>query len=140
MSYCSTVIVGTIGNIDPIKDTANSKYVRVSVVTDERYKDEVKPMWHRVTFWGKSAETVAAHFKRGSGIMVECDLRYSDYTKKDGTEVHAADLTALRFTFLNGSKPRKSAGAEQKSAPPAAEATGSGASAEGVGPQDDVPF
>ena len=141
MSYCSTVLVGTVGTIDPIKDTQNSKYLRMSVVTDERYKDEVTPLWHRLTFWGRSAEIAAEHFRTGSGIMAECDLRYSEYTKKDGTEVREPDLVVQKFSFLTGSKPR-GAGAKPAAtaAAPAASAATAAASGETPGPSDDVPF
>ena len=82
MSYCNTIIVGAIGSIGEPRETANSKVVQVSIATDDRRKDEKKAIWHRVSFWGKSAEAILNHFQVGSGIMVECDMRKNSFTKK----------------------------------------------------------
>ena len=128
MSYSNTVIVGTIGNIGELRQTPNSKVVQVSIATDDRRKDATDPIWHRVNFWGKSAETVAAHFQKGSGIMVECDMRDSAFTKKDGGKAETVELVARRWSFLNPSR------VEEKQ--PDANASG------GAPPDDlaDVPF
>ena len=116
MSYCNTIIVGAIGSIGEPRETANSKVVQVSIATDDRRKDEKKAIWHRVSFWGKSADAILNHFQVGSGIMVECDMRKNSFTKKDGVKVQATDLVARRWTFLNPTRKDDSAAPQNTSA------------------------
>lgn len=85
-----------------------------------------------VVCWGKTAENAAEYLEKGSKILVEGELRMSEWDdrrtgqKQTRTEVHASSLKFLSMKRSNGAPAHASAGPS---------------STPGQAPQeDDVPF
>ena len=121
------LLLGNLGADPELRyTTAGVAVLSLRLATNESYLDKNKEPqerteWHTVVVWGPRAEGLSRVLNKGSGVLVEGNLRTSSY-EKDGlkryrTEVHARDV------FLTG----KRAGA------PPVEASGL-AGAEGPGP------
>ena len=103
--------------------------------------------WHRVAFFGKTAEIAGEYLKKGSPVYVEGRIRTRKWQDKEGQERFSTEIVADRMQLL-GSR-SAGGGAEPMSREPAAAAAGGPAG--GAKPQqkkggafdtmdDDIPF
>ena len=60
--------------------------------------------WHRVVFFGKSAETIAQYTQKGKELYVEGRIQTQKYTDKEGIERYSTDIIAENFRFVGGGK------------------------------------
>lgn len=92
------IVCGHLGQ-DPEKSEANgTTVVKLSVATTELVKDgEKKTEWHKVTVWGKAAESAAKYLKKGSKVLVEGRLRTTSWEQDlgDGQKVKKSQTTIL---------------------------------------------
>ncbi|MGI9294561.1 MAG: single-stranded DNA-binding protein [Pseudomonadales bacterium] len=85
--------------------TSSTAVCNVSVASDESYTDRssgerVKQTeWHRVTFFGRSAEAVAAYGHKGRAIFAAGPLRKSTYQDDTGHEKLGVELRARQWRF-----------------------------------------
>ena len=140
------IIMGNLGQ-DP--DTrympSGTAVANLSVATNRSWKNkdtgerEDETSWHRCVAFGKTAETLAEHFKKGRKILIEGRLRYGSY-EKDGVKHYTTEIVIERWEFVEkregGGRPHP-AGADSTAAPPPADT-------DDPGPQeefdDDIPF
>ncbi|MGH9947580.1 MAG: single-stranded DNA-binding protein [Pyrinomonadaceae bacterium] len=59
--------------------------------------------WFNVTAFGKQAETVAEHVKKGTYLLIHGRLSFSPWLTKDGDARSGAEVTLFSFEFA-GSK------------------------------------
>jgi single-strand DNA-binding protein len=106
------------------------------MATTKRWKsresDELneRTEWHRVVLFGKRAETLAEHVKKGGQLYVEGLLQTRDWTDRDGVKRYATEVLAQTVLMLGK---RTDVGQ-----PPAAEVPP--AEVEPDIPEDDIPF
>lgn len=107
-------IIGNIGKDPEISYTQSGLAVaKISVATTETWNDKAtgekreQTEWHRVTFFGKQAETIGKYIKKGSSIYVEGKLKTDTY-EKDGRTVYSTGIIASNFQFLGGRQEPKS--------------------------------
>lgn len=101
-------IIGNLGAQIELKEVNQKKVANFSLASDESYKDAQgnkvdKTVWHKVVAWGKSAEILAEHTKKGSKLLVKGKLTYNKYTKeKDGVEfeIPSTEIQIEEFLFL----------------------------------------
>lgn len=79
---------------------------RVSVATDESYKDkdgewQNATTWHNVVMWRELAERAEKSLKKGSTVYVEGKITYRKYNDKDGNERTVTDIVAASFRSLD---------------------------------------
>ncbi len=55
----------------------------------------------QVTVWGKRAEIVAKHFKKGNKIGISGSVRTGSYEKDDGKKVYTTDIRANQINFIS---------------------------------------
>lgn len=84
---------------------AGTAICKIAVATSETWNDKntgekkEKTEWHRITFFGKQAETVGQYMKKGSQIYVEGKLQTTKY-EKDGITRYSTDIIANNFQFI----------------------------------------
>lgn len=107
------IIVGRCGNEPDIRRTPDNKCVaNLSIATSEKYKDkngEQKEVteWHKVVFFGKSAEIVEKYVHKGSQIYVEGKIKTEKYQDKTtGTDKYVTKIYANELQLL-GSKEKE---------------------------------
>lgn len=121
MSINKVIIVGNLGNDPEVRYTTNGDQVAsISVATTEYWKDrntgerQEQTEWHRISIFGRTAETAGQYLKKGSQVYVEGRLRTRKYTGKDGIERYATDIICDNLQMLGK---REDGGQRQEPAP-----------------------
>jgi len=103
------IILGNVGRDPETSYTQSGTAIcSLSIATSEKWKDKntgeqkEQTEWHRVKFFGKSAETIGQYISKGSQLYVEGKLKTSSY-EKDGTTRYSTDIIGDRFNFVGGS-------------------------------------
>ncbi len=106
-SINKVIIVGNLGNDPEVRYTPNGDQVAsISVATTEYWKDrntgerQERTEWHRISLFGRTAETAGQYLKKGSQVYVEGRLRTRKYTGKDGIERYATDIICDNMQML----------------------------------------
>lgn len=92
------ILVGNLGAEPDVRYMPSGDAVaNVSVATSETWKDkqtgerQERTEWHRVVFFGKTAEIVKQYLHKGSKIYVEGKLRTRKY-QKDGQDHYSTEI------------------------------------------------
>lgn len=115
MSINLCQFMGNLGADPELKTLPDGRaVVNFSLACGEKWKDKTtgeikeKTEWIRVVMFGKRAEVVNEHFKKGSQIYVTGKMRTRDY-EKDGVKHWATEIVADEFQFC-GNRPAGSGG------------------------------
>ncbi|MCG8469909.1 MAG: single-stranded DNA-binding protein [Gemmatimonadetes bacterium] len=115
------ILVGNTGNDPDVRETASGTPVaHVSLATNRRFRrngeERRRTDWHRLTFWGRQAETVSQYVKKGASLYVEGHLEYGSF-ERDGVAIPTVDVVAEDFVMLD----RRSESSSDRAADDAAE-------------------
>ncbi len=95
MNVNKAILVGRVGADPIVRETSKGDTVcNVSLATNSGYGDNEKVDWHKVTFFGKLADTVNEYVTKGQQLYVEGRIAYSKYTDKEGNERHGTSIIA----------------------------------------------
>jgi single-strand DNA-binding protein len=107
-SVNKVILLGTMGRDPEVRYVAGNSIpvVRVSLATNERYKDDQgnwqdRTEWHTVVAWRRLAEIIGQYVKKGDRLYIEGKLQTSSWDdqktgeKKYRTEVVADDLVLV---------------------------------------------
>jgi len=125
------IIMGNLGQDPEVRYMpSGTAVVNISVATNRSWKDKEtgeqqdETSWHRCVAFGKTAEIINDHFRKGRKILIEGRLRYGSY-EKDGHTVYTTEIVIDRFEFVEkksgGDSRPHPAGADSTSAPPPAD-------------------
>ena len=140
MNVNKCTLAGRLGSDPEVKYTPSGAAIAsISLATNEVWNDkqtnqkQEKTHWHRVQFFGKTAELIVEHFKKGMEIYVEGSINQESWEDKEtGKKRYATSIKARTFQFVGGkgdsSKAVQSAPQSQQGAVPSAEF------------EDDIPF
>ncbi|HYC46249.1 MAG TPA: single-stranded DNA-binding protein [Burkholderiales bacterium] len=141
-----------IGNLGADPETrylpSGDAVTNIRIATTDTWKDkngekQEHTEWHRVAFFGKTAEIAGEYLKKGSPVYVEGRIRTRKWQDKEGQERYSTEIVADRMQLLGG---RQSGGAEPMTREPAAASAGSAKPAQRKGGgafdemDDDIPF
>ena len=108
-SVNKVILVGNLGRDPEVRYTASGDAMcNLSLATTDNWRDkatgERKEMteWHRVSFFGKTAEICGQYLKKGSQIYVEGSLRTRKWTDKDGQEKYSTEIRGDAMQMLGG--------------------------------------
>ena len=151
-SVNKVIIVGNLGNDPEVNDFGDGIVCNLSVATSRRYNDRngqqvEETEWHRVSFFGRTAEIARDYLHKGSQCYVEGRLRTRKYTDKNGVEKYATEVVGQTLQLLDrrgdsqqdegfDSAPRRAPQAPRQAAAPRPAARPSGRPAYA----EDVPF
>ena len=87
------------------RDTGSgTRVAHLSLATNRVFQQDGEPQertdWHRLTFWGKSAEIVEEYVRKGSRLFVEGRIEYGSY-ERDGTSIPTVDVIVRDFVMLD---------------------------------------
>lgn len=91
------VLTGRIGQDVELRQAGDTPVVNLSVATNG-IKGETH--WHRVTVFGKQAESCAKFLSKGKMVGVTGRIEYGRY-EKDGVQIPTTDIIASRVEFLS---------------------------------------
>jgi single-strand DNA-binding protein len=158
-SVNKVILIGNLGRDPEVRYMPDGAAIaNISLATTDTWKDksgekQERTEWHRVAFFGKTAEIAGEYLRKGSQVYVEGRLQTRKWQDKDGQEKYTTEIVADRMQML-GSRGGASASAGPGTGPsdaphaaPAAPAAGapSGAGKGGAAPrfddfEDDIPF
>ncbi len=75
--------------------------------------------WHTVVIFGTLAQFVERWVRKGSHLLVEGEIRYNNYTDRQGKAQARTEIWADKVTFVD--RPKQSRGQESASPRPATE-------------------
>lgn len=109
------ILIGNLGRDPELRYlTSGEAVATLSIATTDKFKDrngEVQEVteWHRVGFFGRTAEVCGQYLKKGAQVYVEGSIRTRKYTDKDGAERYVTEIRGERMQMLGGpaqSQPR----------------------------------
>ena len=103
------IILGNLGADPELRSSPSGVTTcRLSIATSMNWTDKSsgekkeKTEWHRVVFFGRSAEVIDQYLKKGQQLYIEGRLQTSKY-EKDGIEGFSTDIIGESFNFISGS-------------------------------------
>lgn len=99
-------LIGHIGNAPEIRSFDNNKKMaRVSVATNESYKNQkgervTETTWHNVVMWGTLANLAERLIKKGSEVAIEGKIVNRNFIDKDGNKRYFTEIQANEFVLL----------------------------------------
>jgi single-strand DNA-binding protein len=114
-------LIGFLGAAPEVRYTPEQEAIaRVRIATSESRKKNgekhEKTEWHNVVFFGKLAEVVGDHLKKGSLVYVEGHLQTRSW-EKDGEKRYTTEIIAESMKMLpsGGGKAREASDAPKPS-------------------------
>lgn len=107
------ILVGNLGADPEMHGTESGLVIaNLRIATTERRKAQDGQWvdhteWHRVVFFGKSAENAAKYLTKGRQVYIEGTLRTKKYTDPQGVVKYATDVVGNDLKFLGGGGERK---------------------------------
>ncbi|WP_324780287.1 single-stranded DNA-binding protein [Thiobacillus sedimenti] len=105
-SVNKVILVGNLGRDPEMRYLPSGEAVaNLAIATTDKYKDKSGQMveateWHRVSFFGRTAEVCGQYLKKGSQVYVEGSIRTRKYTDKDGVEKYSTEIRGDRMQML----------------------------------------
>ncbi len=113
-SINKVILIGNLGADPDVRTSPNGTVVtNIRIATSEVWKDQQGQLqerteWHRITFFGRTAETVRDYLRKGAKVYIEGTLRTSSY-EKNGEKRYSTDIVANEMQMLDraGSESRE---------------------------------
>lgn len=129
-------LVGRLGQDAALKQTqSGASFVTFSVATQTLLKKQDgswdhPTTWHSCVMWGKRAETLASHLRKGTTVIVTGSISYREGTAKDGSkqryvDINVDDVQLLADPSSSKSERERSASAQRQPAPRQTESSSS---------------
>lgn len=99
-------LIGRLGKETELKSLDNgNSLLNFTLATNENYKDkegntQTNTEWHRLVAWGKTAELINKHCKKGDELMVQGKLIHRNY-EKDGETRYITEVQINEFLVLS---------------------------------------
>jgi single-strand DNA-binding protein len=142
-----------IGNLGADPETrylpSGDAVTNIRIATTDTWKDksgekQEHTEWHRVAFFGKTAEIAGEYLKKGSPVYIEGRIRTRKWQDKEGQERYSTEIVADRMQLLGGragggeSMAREPVGASASASAPKGTARKGGGAFDEM--DDDIPF
>ena len=107
-SVNKVILVGNLGRDPDMRYLPSGEAVaNLAIATTDKYKDKSGQMveateWHRVSFFGRTAEVCGQYLKKGGQVYIEGSIRTRKYTDKEGVEKYATEIRGDRMQMLGG--------------------------------------
>ncbi len=140
MTVNKVILVGNLGADPEVREARSGTTIcGLRIATSERRKDASGEWtdhteWHRVTAFGKTAETCARYLQKGRQVYVEGRIETQKYQDKEGRDKYSTQVIASAVRFLSSGQ---NGASDQKQ--PARRDSGAGYSGPG-GMDDGIPF
>ena len=103
------IVLGNLGADPELRSSPSGVTTcRLSIATSMNWTDKnsgekkEKTEWHRVVFFGRSAEVIDQYLKKGQQLYIEGRLQTSKY-ENDGIERYSTDIIGESFNFISSS-------------------------------------
>jgi single-strand DNA-binding protein len=156
-SVNKVILIGNLGKDPETRYLPSGDAVtNINVATTDTWKDkggekQEHTEWHRVAFFGKTAEIAGEYLKKGSPVYIEGRIRTRKWQDKEGQDRYTTEIVGDRMQLL-GARGGGGGGGESMPREPSREPAAAGASAGGSAKaparkggafdemDDDIPF
>jgi single-strand DNA-binding protein len=134
-SVNKVILIGNLGKDPETRYLPSGDAVtNISVATTDTWKDksgekQEHTEWHRVAFFGKTAEIAGEYLKKGSPVYIEGRIRTRKWQDKEGQDRYSTEIVADRMQLLGG----RGGGGEAMVREPSVASSGGGAGGSGSG-------
>lgn len=110
------ILMGNLGADPELRYTQSGDAImRLRLATSKTWKTpsgekKEATQWHTVTLWGKRAEALNKHLSKGTRLLVEGEIQYSQYEDKDGNKRTSTEIRASNIEFAGGKRDGGSSG------------------------------
>ncbi len=100
-------LIGHLGADPEAKGLDSGKNLaKLRLATNESYRNDNGDLikdtqWHNVVAWGKLAENMAQHLKKGSYVAISGKLTHNSWEDKEGNRRYSTDIVASDFIRLS---------------------------------------
>ena len=108
-SVNKVILVGNLGRDPEVRYMPDgSAIANISVATTDTWKDksgvkQEKTEWHRVSFFGKTAEVAGQYLKKGSQVYLEGRIQTRKWQDKEtGQDRFSTEIVGDRMQMLGG--------------------------------------
>jgi single-strand DNA-binding protein len=119
-SVNKVILVGNLGRDPEARQLpSGDSVVTFSLATTDSYKDKSGQKvetteWHRVVFYGKTADVASKYLTKGSQVYVEGSIVTKKFKDKEGNEKVSVEIKGDRMQMLGG---RSGSDSEQEAKP-----------------------
>ena len=134
------IIVGYLGRDAEVRYLpSGDALATLSIATTERWKDksgakQERTEWHRVVFFGRTAEVCGQYLGKGSLVQIEGSLTTRKWKDRDGNDRYTTEVRGQRMQMLVTKAPDGKPEAPESPIPESVQAELAGMS------DDDIPF
>lgn len=104
-------LCGNLGS-DPETSTlpSGTMLAKVSLATTESYKDKTtgewkeNTDWHRLVMWDNLAKIAGEYLRKGSKVLIEGRIKYSQYVDRDGQTRYSTDIVVSDLIMMSKSE------------------------------------
>jgi single-strand DNA-binding protein len=99
------ILLGNAGAEPDVRETGSgTRVAHLSLATNRLFRQngesQERTEWHRLTFWGRQAETVERYVNKGAKLYIEGRIEYGSYDR-DGVTVPTVDVVVEEFVMLD---------------------------------------
>ena len=97
------MLIGNLGRDPDVRETSGGTMVNLSVATSESWTDratgqkKTETEWHRVTIFGRTADTAAKYLRKGSKVYIEGKLQTRKWQDTHGHERESKQIVLSGF-------------------------------------------
>ncbi|MFQ5688870.1 MAG: single-stranded DNA-binding protein [Gemmatimonadota bacterium] len=105
-SVNKVTLIGNTGSDPDVRETSTgTRVAHLSLATNRLFRrngeSQHRTDWHRLTFWGRAAETVERYVRKGAKLYVEGRIEYGSF-ERDGVSIPTVDVVVDEFVMLDG--------------------------------------
>ena len=102
-------LFGRIGKEPETKNVGGNYVAEFSLATTKKWKNkqgemQEKTEWHNVTAWGGLGKLVKTQTEKGSRILIEGEINYQTWDKKDGSKGYKTVINATNVSLVDFAK------------------------------------
>lgn len=104
-SVNKVTLVGNAGSDPDVRETGTgTRVAHLSLATNRTFRRngdvQRRTDWHRLTFWGRAADTVERYVRKGARLYVEGRIEYGSF-ERDGVTIPTVDVVVSEFVMLD---------------------------------------
>lgn len=95
-------LLGHVGR-DPARRDTNAP-VEFSMAVNQKLKDEEKPIWFKITLWGKAGDSALKMVRKGDALFVSGRFTVEEWDDKQGVKQLTYRINVNEWHFVGGKK------------------------------------
>lgn len=109
-SVNKVILIGNLGRDPEVRYTTNGNAIaNLNLATKNRFKDKSgewieQTEWHRVVFFGRTAEVCGKYLAKGSSVYIEGRLQTRKWEDQNGNTRYTTEIIGQNMQMLGSAK------------------------------------